>query len=88
MALEKGTRLSDDWARNLLAPTINMGVVNPMVVKQQGGGPLYLVEGDVAVPFGTDYQTYLAYFGSAKVIELSPAEFAKLKVTNLKIVKQ
>lgn len=80
-----GSRLADDWARNLIVN--NLGTVNPMIIKKQGEPTLYLLEGDIAVPFSVDYPTYQANFGAAKVIELPPAEFGKLKVTNLKIIK-
>lgn len=80
-----GQLLNDNWARNLLTlnPTGDRGVI----IKKSGEATLYLPEGDVLVPFSVDYPSFQQDFGSATVVELSPQEFAKFKVSHLKIVK-
>lgn len=84
-----GTRLADDWARNLITNTIpiNQGDKQAVIIKKQGEPTLYVLEGNVAVPFSVDFNTYQQDFGGATVVELSAFEFSKLKVSSMKIVK-
>lgn len=84
-----GTKLADDWARNLITNvnSTNQGENRAVIIKKQGEPALYILEGNIAVPFGVDFTTYQQDFGGATVVELSPFEFAKLKVSGMKIVK-
>lgn len=80
-----GNLLADDWARNLI---INLsGGTVPVIIKKQGEPTLYLAEGEVLVPFSTDFPSFQQDFGNAKIITLENAEFAKFKVSSLRIVR-
>ncbi|OGE77908.1 MAG: hypothetical protein A2751_02585 [Candidatus Doudnabacteria bacterium RIFCSPHIGHO2_01_FULL_46_14] len=84
-----GTKLADDWARNLIVSVnpINQGENRAVIIKKQGEPALYILEGNVALPFGVDFTTYQQDFGGATVVELASFEFAKLKISVMKIVK-
>lgn len=80
-----GNLLADDWARNLI---INQQEgTKAVIIKKQDDPTLYLQEGEVLVPFSVDFSSFQVDFGSAKIIELSQTEFAKFKISQLRIIK-
>lgn len=60
----------------------------PMIFKKQGSPALYVAVGDTLIPFNTDFLTYQADFSSAKIIELTPAEFAKCRVATSVVINK
>lgn len=58
----------------------------PMIFKKQGEPALYVAVGDTLIPFNTDWPTYQADFSSAKIIELTPTEFAKCRIATSVII--
>lgn len=64
----------------LIQPIINNILM--AIIKKQGEGTLYAQAGDLLVPFETDFPTYQVDFANAKIIELSPTEFAKFKIAS------
>ena len=61
--------------------------INMIIYKKQGEAPLYAPIGDILIPFATTWETYQSDFASAKIIELSPTEFAKFKPANKVAIK-
>ena len=57
-----------------------------MFIQKDGSPTVYLVESGVAIPFGTDFQTFQSFFPNATIVKISTTEFAKLK-TGLRITK-
>ena len=84
-----GTRLADDWARNLISNNNNSNQrsYKPVIIKKQGEPTLYIQDGDVLIPFSVDFASYQTDFGAAPVIELPSDQFGKLKVSNLRITR-
>jgi hypothetical protein len=54
--------------------------VNMVMIKKAGESAVYAQVGDTLIPFFTNWEEYLAEYASAKIVELSAAEFAKFKV--------
>lgn len=54
--------------------------VNMVMIKKIGESAVYAQVGDTLIPFFTTWEEYLAEYASAKIVELSAAEFAKYKV--------
>ena len=52
------------------------------IIKKQGSGTLFAQVGDVLIPFNTTFDMYQVDFSTAKIIELTPTEFAKFKVAS------
>lgn len=59
-----------------------------MIIKKQGDPALYAPVGDMLIPFATDFETYQKDFGSAKIVELSAAEFNKLTIATAISIKK
>lgn len=58
-----------------------------ITIKKTGSPAVYLLAGDKLIPFATTWEIYKAEFPEAQIIELSDKEFAKLKLSGLKIIK-
>ncbi len=54
--------------------------VNMVMIKKAGEPAVYAQVGDTIIPFLTTWENYLAEYPSAKIIELSAAEFSKYRV--------
>lgn len=86
-------RLREEWFANqgryifspwtlVDKPNITISNKNMITIKKQGEPTIYALIGDIIVPFVTDWGTYTADFGDAKIIEVSSAEFAKFKLAS------
>ena len=54
-----------------------------IVYKKKNDPTLYFLEGQILIGYATDYNTFKAEFGDAKIIELEEAEFIKFKIAKL-----
>ena len=64
-----------------------INTINMTMIKKQGEPTIYAEFGDVLVPFNTTWEVYKTDFESAKIIELSPTEFAKFKIASAVAIK-
>ncbi len=90
-------KLREDWFANmgrfLFSPwtlidksNLTINQINMVMIQLQGSPAIYLPAGDVLIPF-TNWDAYKADFASAKIVILSPAEFAKYRVATANIIK-
>ncbi|MBU1164634.1 peptidoglycan DD-metalloendopeptidase family protein [Patescibacteria group bacterium] len=57
-------------------------VANHMVTYKKNGEPaIYVLVGDILIPFATSFEVYQKEFGNAKLVTLSSIEFSKYKVS-------
>ena len=86
-------RLRSDWFANqglylfnpwtlVDKPNVMTNNKDMITIKKQGEPAIYGLVSDIIIPFATDYNTYLVDFADAKVIEVSPTEFAKFKLAS------
>jgi len=80
-----GLNLADDWAAKLVTsvPVVShydIGTPFP-VYKKIGTSTLYVRAGSTLIRIATDFQTYLAEVGNARIIELSEADFQAFRVS-------
>jgi N-acetylmuramoyl-L-alanine amidase CwlA len=57
-----------------------------MIIKEKRKSALYAVVGDVLIPF-SNYESYIADFKDAKIIEVDSAEIAKFKKSTANLIK-
>ncbi len=61
--------------------------ITMITIKKQGEPAVYAAVGDILIPFSVSWANYQKEFDGAKIIELTPAEFAKYKVASTLAIK-